>query len=214
MTRKLVLQMQVSLDGYVSADNPSLDWQVWDWGERWPWDDALRRDFNATFDTVDCILLSRKMAEEGYLAHWKSAAIRGARRPEWEFARRVVGVQKVVASRTLQASRWDRTTIARGEVAREIAALKKRAGGDIIAFGGVGLASSLVEARLVDELQFFVNPTAVGSGRSIFRDVRDGFRSRLLQSRAYACGIVVNRYAPALRRDTCRGYLSRPPQDG
>jgi dihydrofolate reductase len=71
-----------------------------------------------------------------------------------------------------------------------------RPGGDIIAFGGVGLASSLVEVRLVDELQLFINPTAVGRGRSIFRDVRGGVRVRLLQSKSYACGIVVNRYAP------------------
>jgi dihydrofolate reductase len=197
MTRRLVLQMQVSLDGYMSADDGLLDWQVWDWGEQWTWDAELRRDFNAVFDTVDCILLSRKMAEEGYLTHWQSAAQRGAGRSEWEFARRVVNVQKVIASRTLRSSRWDRTTIMRGDLARELAAMKMRSGADIIAFGGLGLASSLVEARLVDEFQFFINPTAVGRGKSIFSDVRDGVRLRLLQSKSYACGIVVNRYAPA-----------------
>ena len=59
--RKLILQMQMSVDGYMSADT-DVDWQAWDWGDRWTWDERLKRRFNAVFDTVDCILLSRKCA--------------------------------------------------------------------------------------------------------------------------------------------------------
>ncbi len=40
---KLILQMQMSLDGYVAAADPELDWQVWDWGDDWPWDAELKR---------------------------------------------------------------------------------------------------------------------------------------------------------------------------
>ena len=80
-----------------------------------------------------------------------------------------------------------------GEAAETIGALKRHPGGEIIAFGGLGLAASLIDADLVDELQLFVNPSVVGDGASSF----DGARPRaatLLGCRAYACGMVVNRY--------------------
>ena len=79
----------------------------------------------------------------------------------------------------------------------EVNALKRRIEGDIIVFGGVGFASALVAAGLVDEFQLFANPAAVGAGRSIFGQRPDGLKLQLLEATAYDCGIVVNRYAAA-----------------
>ncbi|CAN7158093.1 dihydrofolate reductase family protein [Variovorax sp. LjRoot84] len=195
--RKLILQMQMSVDGYVAAANPALAWQVWNWGEGWRWDEPLKKDFNAVFDVIDCILLSRKMAQEGYLDHWGRVAQNHPADPHYAFARKIVETNKVVLTSKLKASKWDRTEIVRGSMVDEVNALKRRPGRNIIAFGGVGFASSLVAASLVDEFQFFVNPTAVGSGRSIFEDARTGGpQLQLIGSASYDCGIVVNRYAP------------------
>ncbi|KIQ28427.1 deaminase [Variovorax paradoxus] len=189
--RKLILQMQMSVDGYVSPANGSLDWQVWGWGDRWAWDDGLKAFFNQVFEGVDTILLSRKIVEEGYLDHWGRAAKNHPANPQFAFA------QKVVLTDKLKASRWERTAIARGGFIDEVNALKKKEGKDILVIGGVGFASSLVTEKLVDEFQFFVNPTAVGGGRSVFHDQRKGHALRLLGSKGYECGVVVNRYAPA-----------------
>lgn len=195
--RKLIVQMQMSVDGFVSPANGDIDWQLWGWGDRWRWDAALRRDFNAVFAGVDTILLSRKIIEEGYLDHWGRAATRFSANPDYAFAQRIVEARKVVLTDKLQASRWERTDIARGAMADEVNALKRQPGQDILTIGGVGFASSLTSAGLVDEFQFFVNPAAVGAGRSVFHDTRHGHALRLLGSRAYDCGMVVNRYAPA-----------------
>ncbi|MET3178022.1 UNVERIFIED_ORG: dihydrofolate reductase [Variovorax guangxiensis] len=194
--RKLILQMQMSVDGYVSPANGSLDWQLWGWGERWGWDDRLKQDFNAVFEGIDTILLSRPIAEEGYLDHWGRAARNFPANPHYAFAQRIVEARKVVLTGKLASSRWERTVVARGGMAEEVNALKREPGKDIISIGGVGFASALVAARLVDEFQFFVNPTAVGAGRSVFHDQRKGHRLRLLRSTAYESGMVVNRYAP------------------
>jgi dihydrofolate reductase len=195
--RKLILQMQMSVDGYVAAANPALAWQVWNWGEDWNWDDGLKRDFNAVIESIDCILLSRKMAEEGYLDHWGRVAQNHPANPHYAFARKIVEANKIVFTRKLRTSKWDRTELARGSTVDEVNALKRRPGRNMIAFGGVGFASSLVAAGLVDEFQFFVNPTAVGDGRSIFEDARSkGLKLQSLGSTSYGCGIVVNRYAP------------------
>ena len=194
--RKLILQMQMSVDGYVSPANGGLDWQVWGWGDRWAWDDKLKACFNAVFEGIDTILLSRKIVEEGYLDHWGRAAKNYPADPHYAFAQKVVDAQKVVLTNKLKASRWERTVIARGSMVDEVNALKQQSGKDIIVIGGVGFASSLVTEGLVDEFQFFVNPTAVGGGRSVFHDQRQGHKLQLLQSTAYESGVVVNRYAP------------------
>jgi dihydrofolate reductase len=194
--RRLVLQMQMSVDGYVAAADPDLVWQVWDWGDHWIWDDQLADDFNAVFRSIDCILLSRKIAQEGFLDHWTAAAKKFPADPRYAFAQKIVETNKVVVTDKLEKAKWDRTIVARGGLVEEVTALKRQPGQNIIAFGGVGFAAALVAAGLVDEFQFFVNPTAVGDGRSLFDD-RAGTKLRLIRSTAYACGIVVNSYVPA-----------------
>jgi len=190
---RLILQMQMSVDGCVSAD-ADVGWQVWNWNDPWTWDARLQADFNAVLDGVGCILLSRPMVEEGYLGHWDRIARAHPGDPRYAFARKIGTVDKVVLSHQLRMAPDKRTVLARGSLVEAVQALKRRGGGDVIAFGGVGLASALVAAGVVDEYQFFVNPAAVGSGRSIFGLLPGGVRLRLQQSTAYDCGIVVNRY--------------------
>ena len=193
--KKLILQMQMSVDGFVGA-NGDHPWQLWEWGDDSAWDEELKQDFNAAFATIDTILLSRKMAEEGYLNHWGNAARKYPQDRFYAFAQRIVEAQKVVPSDKLETSRWERTQVVSGDLPREVNLLKQGAGGNIAVFGGAGFASALIAAGLVDEFQLFVNPAVLGAGRRIFD--QGGFgKLRLLGSKAYACGMVVNRYAPA-----------------
>jgi len=189
--RKLILQMQMSVDGRVAAHNGE-PWQLWNWGDDWTWDTALKRDFNATFDGIGTILLSRPMVEQGYLDHWARMVKVLAADPHGGFARRIGEVDKVVLSDNLRASLWPRTTVMRGPIDRAINALKETAAGDILCFGGTGFATALAAAGVVDELHLYVNPTAVGSGDTIFCSM---VPLRLLVSNAYDCGLVVRRYA-------------------
>jgi len=200
--RKLILQMQMSVDGYVGATRPEGAWQVWDWSDNWTWDDDLKQDFNAVFAGADCLLLSRKMLQEGFLEHWGTIAKRFAGVPQYAFARKIVDIEKVAPTRTLVTSSWHRTTLMHGELLEQVQALKRERGKDILCVGGAGLASALIAAGLVDEFQLFVNPSTLGEGRSIFGGRQTGLRLELTRSRAYACGIVVNRYTQAPVRIT------------
>jgi len=191
MTRKLIVQMQISVDGFVEAEGDQ-PWQVWSWGPDCPWDPALQRAFNESFTCVDCVLLSRPMVEEGYIDHWARIAARSPEDGTFAFAHRIGKIEKVIATRDAFRPRWERTRVLTGEHATTVATLKAEPGADILTFGGVRFVSGLLARGLVDELQLYVNPALVGAGRRLDWPRRG---ARLLGAAAYECGIVVSRYA-------------------
>lgn len=65
--RKLTLEVQMSVDGYIAEKNGNTDWMVWNWGDEWNWDDELKKYHTDLTKSVDGILLSRKMAEAGFI---------------------------------------------------------------------------------------------------------------------------------------------------
>ena len=195
--RKLILQMQVSVDGFVGRAGGGPGWQVWDWGPKCPWDEPLKKRFNVVFAGIDTILLSRKILEGGYLDHWSQFARDYSDNPDFAFARRIVHARKVVFSNALQKTRWAGTELAQRPLVDEIKALKADPGRDLITFGGAGFASALVANDLVDEYQFYVNPAALGEGLSIFKERGKDSGLELREAEGYACGVTVLRYGCA-----------------
>jgi dihydrofolate reductase len=198
--RRLILQMQVSVDGYAGRGGDGPDWQVWNWGPECPWDGTLKKRFNAVFQDIDTILLSRKILEGGYLDHWSQFARDYGDDPDFAFTRRIVDARKIAFSTTLKETKWAGTELARRLLAEEVNILKAEPGRNLIAFGGTGFASSLIANDLVDEYQFYVNPAVLRQGVSIFEKQGAISNFELLETEGYACGIVVIRYAP--RRGT------------
>ena len=199
--RRLILQMQMSVDGVVESSARGMGWQLWDWSARCPWDDSLRTHFNEAVCSADTILLSRNMLEQGYLAH--SARIASVTDGDalFAFSRHMLGMKKVVVTRKRSLQEWSGVDVRRGPLREIVPGLKQTEGGDIICFGGTGFASALIADGLVDELQFFINPAAVGRGRSLFGNVDHCARMKLIDAQGYGCGVVVVRYSPEGRRE-------------
>ena len=141
-TSRLTLSMQSSLDGFVGGTPPGRSWQLWDWGPSCPWDDALQRDFNDELSTLTDVVLSRKMANDGYIDHWSRMARTRADDPGYRFAARVQGARKTLITRKGSEdpdpdARWPRTTVAVGALEDVIATVKRSAKGDVFVFGGL-----------------------------------------------------------------------------
>lgn len=179
--RKLKLQMQMSLDGYVARPNGELDWMTWDQ------DDKLIQFINSLIDSSDTILLGRKMTD-GFVSHWENVV---KNKPDSPFAKQMVDIPKVVFTKTLDKSIWNNTTLAKGNLVEEIANLKKQNGKDIIVYGGAGFVSSLIKEGLIDEYHLFVNPAAIGDGMTIFKSLGRTQKFSVIQSRFYSNGITV-----------------------
>jgi dihydrofolate reductase len=185
----LKLQIQTSLDGMVSGPSGEMDWLGTEW------DAELNAYVDTLTQSVRGILLGRTLAE-GFIPHWAGVAADPAN-PEQSSGRFFTDTPKFVYSRTLTGSPWANTTLLQGDLAEGVAALKRQHDGDLIVYGGVTLVSALLAHGLIDELCLFVNPVALGRGRSIFGAGGAPRPLSLQDARAFACGIVLLRYTAA-----------------
>lgn len=186
--KKLKLQVQMSVDGYVAGPNGEMDWMVWDW------DDELNRYVNELTEPVDTILLGRKMAD-GFISHWTNV-VNNPDDPSHASGKKMVDTPKVVFTKTLKKSAWENTDIATGDLTDEITKLKSQDGNDIIVYGGAEFVSGLVKGGLIDEYHLFVNPAILGEGMTIFKDVIHNQNLTLVNAIPFDCGIVLLHYEP------------------
>jgi dihydrofolate reductase len=183
--RKLKLQVQTTVDGYMSGPNGEMDWMTF------PWTDDIAAYVTALTAPVDTIVLGRKLAE-GFIPHWAS-------KPESEPQSAIDTMNntpKVVISNSLTKSPWENTVVAGGDVAETVNRLKAQPGGDLIVYGGGTLVSSLIAAELIDELHLFVNPIAIGAGLPVFAKTDAYQRLSLVTATPFECGIVALHFAP------------------
>jgi dihydrofolate reductase len=179
--RKLVLMMGVSLDGLVARPGK---FGAGGWGVP-PEDPGLKARKLDWLREVDLHLMGRVTYEE-MAGFWPASGD--------EYAKSMNDTPKVVFSRTLTTADWPQSTIARGDLADEISALKREPGKDMIAWGGAAFAQSLTRLRLVDEYRLVVQPVALGDGLPLFAGLAAPFSIDLIEARSYADGSVLHIY--------------------
>lgn len=110
-------------------------------------------------------------------------------------------MSKYVASHEPFKSSWGGTTVLSGDAIGEIKKLKEQPGKDIAMMGSNNLCISLMEAGLVDEFRIMVNPIALGKGSSLFVGLSETTKLKLIKSRSFKSGNVLQYYINAKRSD-------------
>ena len=182
--RKLRLQVHMSVDGCIAGPDNEMDWLVWD-------DDYIKY-LNDITESVDTIIMGRKMVD-GFIPYWTEVANKPDD-PMYEIAKKMVEIPKVVFTKTLNKSHWSNTNIATSDLKDEITKLKNLDGRDIVAYGGISFDSSLIKEKLIDEFYLFINPIVLGSGKTIFKDFKEIQKLTLIASKVFDCGLVLLHY--------------------
>jgi dihydrofolate reductase len=185
LMRKLKLQVQTTVDGYMAGPNGEMDWMTF------PWTDDINAYLDALTASVDHIVLGRKLAE-GFIPAWASE-------PEGEDKESIDWMNntpKVVISNTLTESPWANAVVAGGDLTEIVNRLKAEPGGDLITYGGGTLVSSLIAKGLIDEIHLMVNPVTIGTGMPVFPNDGAYQQLRLVAARPFDCGITALHFEP------------------
>jgi len=187
--RKLKLQSQLSINGFIAGPNGEMNWMTWQW------DEQLKSYTNGITESVDGIVMGKSFAQ-GFIPHWQNVA-NDAENPEREFGKKVMNAQKVIFSTTdqgINTTDWSNTRMSEESLVSGIHSLKSETGGNLIAYGGSSFVSSLIKEDLIDEYHLFVNPVALGKGLPIFHQIEGERKLQLESAGGYECGIVVLKY--------------------
>ena len=189
--RKVILAMQISLDGFVGGPNGEMNWVTM--SEEM--DDTLLPELMERADT--CLI--GRILYQGFASYWPTAPATNPKlsKSEVKFSAWIGQAQKVVFSTTLENAGWHNSRLVRGDAAGEVMRLKQQPGKDMVIFGGARIAQEFVRLGLVDEYGLVLNPVILGQGLPLFKDVLAQRRLKLVACDHFKAGAVALRYVQA-----------------
>ncbi len=180
--RKLILLINLSLDGFTAGPNGELDWVVFD--------DGLWQDVIALQDSADTALFGRVNYQD-FESYWPPVATNACSTDfERAHSRWLNNSLKIVFSTTLKKVEWKNSRILRANFADELTALRQQPGKNLLLLGGAGIATTLIQLGLIDEYRINLNPVILGRGKPLFKDIKYRRDLKLLNSKAYPSGVV------------------------
>lgn len=183
MPARLIYSALTSLDGYLADQDGKFDWAA-------P-DDEVHAFVNDAQRAIGTYLLGRRMYE--VLLPWDAMPTDSGPAVARDFASIWQSADKIVYSTTLHTVPTARTRLETRFDPDAVRQLKDSAERDL-SVGGAALASEVLRAGLVDELQLYLNPIVVGGGTAALpADLRLGLR--LVDEHRFANGVVFVRYA-------------------
>src|SRR4051812_16538585 len=163
--RKVIVSMNVSLDGYMSGANGELDWHFESWTKEMG--EVLCKQLSQS----DTILLGR-VTYNAMANYWPAkAGDPTCRAEDFAFSNMMNSYTKIVFSNTIPSAKWNNSILVKGNILRKVAKLKKQSGKDIIIYGSGKLVSSIMD--MVDEYQLWLHPVVLGKGKPLFGGLQE-----------------------------------------
>ncbi len=160
--RKIILNLAVSLDGFIEGPNGEYDWCFTD------------QDYNMTefFKNTDAIFFGRKSYE---------LLMSTEENPYPE-------MMKYVFSRTLHD--LGNATVIADNIESAVMEIKNQNGKDIWLFGGAKLVTEFMNLGLIDELMLSIHPILLGGGTPLFVDIHKRIPLTLIKTETFSTGLV------------------------
>ncbi len=192
--RKLIVSMNLTLDGFMAGADRELDWHFHSWSSR------MARVLGEQLSRADTILLGR-ITYTAMAGFWPAQVHNlSLSREDIAFAGMMNSHRKIVFSNTLQKPLWNNTIIVRGDIPREVKKLKEMRGTNMIIYGSGSLVSSLMRSNLVDEYTLWVHPVFLGKGKPMYDELNRAIPMDLLGTESFGSGVVKMDFQPVQSR--------------
>ena len=156
-------------------------------------DEEIHQHYNELLSNAD-ILIYGRITYQLMESYWPLVVKNPTgNKPMDKFAVLIDNISKIVYSRTLQHVDWKNTTLKKEVIQEEILELKQQRSKNIVV-GSPGLIIALTQLDLIDEYQLGVQPTVLGSGLPLFKNIRDRIDLKLLKTKTFGCGAIMLYY--------------------
>ncbi len=156
-------------------------------------DDEIHQHYNELLSNADTLIYGR-ITYQLMESYWPSIVENPTgNKPTDDFAVLIDNISKIVFSHTLPHVEWKNTALKNEIIKEEILALKQQAGKNILV-GSPSLIVALTQLDLIDEYQLGVQPIILGSGLSLFKNIKDRVNLKLLKTKTFDCGAIILYY--------------------
>lgn len=173
--RKILLDLAVTLDGFIEGKNGEIDWCIME----------EEMNFPGFLEGIDAIFFGRRSFE----AWMTYEPENGYSEEDLKTLDNIRKKDHYVFTMTLKEHPADVTLIGEN-IEEEVNAIRNRPGKDIWLYGGSNLITTFMNLGLVDELRLSVHPILLGEGKPLFIDLKERAKLVLVKTNTYPSGVV------------------------
>ena len=180
--RKIILKMQISLDGIVS------DVEQW-----MTMNDEMIEDILQFYNSLDAIAIGGR-TYPSLAEMWQSAENSEGSELMRKFAVKINDIEKIVLSRSPVDLVWKNSRQLPADnddsLIREINSLKNSKGKNISVESGAGVWHAFIRTSTFDDIWMFVHPVVVGKGTHLFVNNDTKLSMKPIKTKKYSNGVV------------------------
>ncbi|MRG48356.1 dihydrofolate reductase [Chitinophaga sp. SYP-B3965] len=169
--RKIILDLAVTLDGFIEGPNGEIDW--------------ISEDPDATFDNTFGELLS---SIDTIFYGRKSYDLWGNFQPDENAPPMIQELYQAIHSKKKYVFSHTKTTM------NDVPEILQQPGKDIWLYGGGQLITSFMNAGLVDVFRLAVFPVILGAGKPLFKDIQERVGLKLNEVKSSKMGVLMLNY--------------------
>jgi dihydrofolate reductase len=175
--RKVIAAINMTLDGYCdhTAGVP---------------DDEIHEHYNNLLRNAGTLLYGR-ITYQLMESYWPTIVEHPTgNKAVDDFAEIMQHISKIAFSRTLKNVDWENARLATRSLSEEVMDLKQQTGKDIL-IGSPSLIVQSLNLNLFDEFQVRVQPTVLGKGLELFKNIHDRIDLALTKTKTFRSGSIV-----------------------
>lgn len=185
--RKIILNLAVSLDGFIEGPQGETDWCIMDDGSGS--ESGVDAHFDEFFEKIDTIFYGR-VSYDLWGEYQPDANASLTEKKLWNG---VHSKKKFVFTNT-PGMTSDNATYIDANLYQQVEEIRKQTGKDIWLYGGANLITSFMNLGLIDNFLLALHPVVLGGGKPLFQDVNDRKKLSLNRAVPSTSGVVLLDY--------------------